>query len=494
MSFSRIAEMTRVPIRLNNNKRPSLAAFCFCVLITSCTQEEFLKTDPNLASYPFDDYVCADFTVEATEASFDQPLPIAEQDMSNGAHPIAGVVSHHALASDWINAFFNDLSAKRDIDTFIILSPRHYSQGDSYISLSPLPWQVGDTVVEVEKRYYEQFSHQLGLNADPWAFSGEHGIETLLPYIAHYFPDAKIMPILQKEKPLRLDLLSSLSDVVAEVIEREPGAFLLISSDFSHHEGVEITRTRDAKSRVFLEVLCDASLGIVGCDNIGSMFVLQDVLQSENQIRTVIRNHTDSLKISGEQELDITSYFFSYFTVPEHDSHDELFDAVRRSVREGLSGAKNVGFEDYIYSDANSGIAVRFRSGDTERGCIAYYKGISDFTSAAASAAKNAAFFDGRYPTIQRDELKDLTIEISLIGAGFKMTDPLNFIPGHHSLLITGPGGQAFLQASVAEQKDMNRKDFLRAVSLKAGLDADSWQESDFDLIRFPTEYFSEKF
>ncbi len=465
-----------------------------CLLLSACTQNHHFAEDPNLAAYPFDSYECADFTVKATTQSFHRRLPEPEQYIPADFQPIAGTVSHHALASDWINAFFHDLAEARDIDTFIIISPRHYAQGSSYISISPLPWLVDNEVVEVNQRFYDRFSQTLGLNADPWAFAGEHGIETLLPYIVHYFPDAEIMPILQKEKPLRLDILNALSGTVQEIMDDDEGAFLLISSDFSHHEGIEITHARDTRSRIFLEVIPDAFLGMLGCDNIGGMSVLQDTLQTKNYVQTVIRNHSDSLEISGEQEWDITSYFFSYFVVPETDIRKELTRAVRKSVRKGFRDSAPPEFKDYPYTDADEGIAVRFRSGNAERGCIAYYKGVSDFKTAAASAARNAAFSDGRYPPIRRDELKDLTVEISLIGAGCRMNSPLDFVPGRHSLLLNGPGGRAFMQASVAAQNNMTREDFLNAVTRKAGLDAESWRKPEYELIRYPTNYFTENF
>ena len=484
----------RNSIHSHSNKRHAVCILGFCLLLSSCAPSSRSEADPKIESYPFDTYVCADFTIQATTESFSRPLPVAEQRIPSDYTPIAGTVSHHALASSWINAFFSDLADTRDVDTFIILSPRHYAQGDSYISISPLPWRIGDTIIEVDESLYEHFSQSLDLNSDPWAFSGEHGIETLLPYIAHYFPDATIVPIIQKEKPLRLDILDSLSDAVNEAMDKEPGAFLLVSSDFSHHEGIEITRARDTRSRIFLEVIRDASLGIVGCDSIGSMSVLQDFLQSKYLVRTVIRNHTDSLTISGEQEWDITSYFFSYFTVPEDNNQNELLNAARKSVRRELRTTDSGEFQDYRYSKNDEGIAVRFRAGDAERGCIAYYKGVSDFPSAVASAARNAAFYDGRYLPIIKDELKDLTIEISLIGPGIIMDSPLDFVPGSHSLLINGPGGRAFMQASLAEESDYTREEFLRALSLKAGLTTESWKDPEFDIIRYPTDYFSKRF
>lgn len=469
---------------------------CTISFSASCTGnvKELQTMDENIRSFPFDFYSCEAGIVAACLESMDSSAEItgAEQTLPEGGKIIAGTVSHHALASEYINAYFSDLSAARSIDTFIIISPRHFPQGDSYISISPLPWDTGSGTVEVDTELYNRFSEELNLASDPWAFVGEHGIETLLPYIQRYFPEAGILPILQKETPLRLDIIARLAAVTRQVIEQNENTFLLLSSDFSHHEGPVVTQQRDRKSRIFLEEINAASLQLVGCDNIGGMSVLKEVLGAFPTVTTSIRNHSDSLEISGEQELDITSYFFSYFGLPDPEQNRKMLETARSSVRRHFRHPAISEFTEYPYSDNPGGVAVRFRSGAAERGCISYYEGVSDLPSAVASAAVNAAFFDGRYPPVEEHELKDIQIEISVIGPGVVLENPLDFISGAHSLRISGPGGHAFMQASLSVENQWSREYFLRALCRKAGLPRDTWQDNDYQLVRYPTYSFSD--
>jgi len=88
----------------------------------------------------------------------------------------------------------------------------------------------------------------LQIPEDREAMHFEHGIGTLLPFIANYFPQAKIVPIVIDEKHKNISMLYQLADILYQIISQDPTVFLLISVDFSHKAGREQTFERDTRS------------------------------------------------------------------------------------------------------------------------------------------------------------------------------------------------------------------------------------------------------
>lgn len=79
------------------------------------------------------------------------PNEIQLADVPRDIRPIAGTVSHHLLVGPIIDHWFKLLQERRKIDTFFILSPRHFKQGLYPISITRLDWDAGLTTVKAHK-------------------------------------------------------------------------------------------------------------------------------------------------------------------------------------------------------------------------------------------------------------------------------------------------------------------------------------------------------
>jgi AmmeMemoRadiSam system protein B len=243
----------------------------------------------------------------------DTPPPLCEA-LPPGAVPWAGTVSHHLLAASLIDAWFATLRRSRDIELFIIISPRHWNQGVRTVSLSGLPWDMGQALVLVDLAALERLKRELDEEEDPTAFPGEHGVGTLLFSLHRHFPNARILPIIVPVDALDIETGRRLATALQ--IFFPPGRnhhnFLLISTDFSHHHGVAETARRDHRNRRFLETLTLNRLPRTSCDNRTGLYILSRLAGRQNVIYTHILMHTDSFHLSGQGKEDITSYFFSF--------------------------------------------------------------------------------------------------------------------------------------------------------------------------------------
>lgn len=133
------------------------------------------------------------------------------------------------------------------------------------------------------------------------------------------------------------------------------------------------------------------------------------------------------------------------------------------------------------------GLAIRFVQDRQDRGCIAFYQGIENWNQAAQISALSAALFDPRYDNITLQELSFLDIEIAIFGEFFPMIDPLDFVPGMDSIIMEYQGQRTLLQATLAEQRNLSKSQFLDTLCRKAGYEQDFWKKEDLLFFRAST-------
>jgi len=247
--------------------------------------------------------------MESESPPFAMPLNIPPRDY----FPWAGIVSHHILAHDYIDAWFSRLSQMRDIKRFYIISPDHYGVSLQPFSLTAGSWDSGFGFVESDVEKVNELAEIPGAALDPNVFFIEHGISALMPYLKKYFPRAKAVAVtVNAESEVNTRTGRQLTDALEKEFtdEKKQENFLLISSDFSHKGSVDETALNDFKSMQYLNNTNSAFWNMVICDNRMGIYIL-DRLGKRN-MKSVILYHTNSYDIYGYDE-DITSYFFVYF-------------------------------------------------------------------------------------------------------------------------------------------------------------------------------------
>lgn len=229
--------------------------------------------------------------------------------------PVAGTVSHHFLTDRYIDSWFLELKNLREVKNIFIISPSHYQKEKTYVSLATGKWLLpdGSSICSNDVIVNEILS-TMEQTEDRDVFINEHGINTLIPYIIHYFPDAKIVPIVViGEPPLNLIETKKITAALKPFFTGRKASdnFLLVSTDFSHHQNLETTLDRDKKSKIFFDNPSADNYRYAICDNRPSIYVLEKLFS--RTIRSSVLYNTNSYLLSGKDEDDITSYFFSFF-------------------------------------------------------------------------------------------------------------------------------------------------------------------------------------
>ena len=252
------------------------------------------------------------------EKEYGEPLsPVPVEIPPQGFFPWAGIVSHHVLAHEYLDAWFAQLSKIRKPKRFYILSPDHYGLSLEPYSLTNGSWESGFGFVESDSKKVRKLAEMLEVDMDPGLFASEHGVSTLMPYIKKYFPKARVIAIAyESEAPVNIPISGRLADVLEK--EFDAGGkrenFLLVSSDFSHRGDLEETQRRDSYSEQYLRGNESAAWNMVSCDNRQGIYILDRL--GKNALRPCIFYHTNSWEISKQGEDNITSYFFAFFADP----------------------------------------------------------------------------------------------------------------------------------------------------------------------------------
>jgi len=230
------------------------------------------------------------------------------------ALPWAGIVSHHTLAHEYIDAWFFNLSQARSPKRFFIISPDHYNLSLDHYSLTTGSWDSGFGIVESDIEKVLEMTRLLEVVPGEKAFEIEHGISALIPYIKKYFPQSKVVAVvISGGSGVNTLIAGRLAGVLEKEFDKQGKKenFLLISSDFSHNGSLEETAINDLKSEQYLRNSKNVSWNTVICDNRYGIYILDRLGKKSMESR--ILSHTNSFEISGADK-DITSYFFVYFS------------------------------------------------------------------------------------------------------------------------------------------------------------------------------------
>ena len=141
-----------------------------------------------------------------------------------------------------------------------------------------------------------------------------------------------------------------------------------------------------------------------------------------------------------------------------------------------------------------SGVFVTLRTGEGElRGCIGSIRAVEPLYKAVASSAISAAFRDPRFLPVNRNELPNLALEISVMSPLERVQSVDEIEIGRDGLVISRGRYAGLLLPQVATEYQWDRDTFLDQTCVKAGLPRGSWRGEDTRIERFSAEVFCEQ-
>ncbi len=127
------------------------------------------------------------------------------------------------------------------------------------------------------------------------------------------------------------------------------------------------------------------------------------------------------------------------------------------------------------------------------RGCIGHMHARMPLYKSVIEMAVAAAFEDSRFPSVQKEELDNIEIEISVLSPMERISDYNQIQMGIDGVWIKKDFHSGVYLPQVAVDTGWDRETFLRSLcSSKAGLPADVYKDADTEIYIFQVEKFSE--
>lgn len=150
-------------------------------------------------------------------------------------------------------------------------------------------------------------------------------------------------------------------------------------------------------------------------------------------------------------------------------------------------------YEKYPVLKSHAGAFVTLTEHKQLRGCIGYIIGDQPVFKTVCDAAIQAAVHDPRFSPLREDELKIISIEISILSEPFLLNSYDEIELGKHGLILEERGRRGLLLPQVPIEHKMNKEEYLEAICQKSGLTRNYWREKELKLKGFTATVFSEK-
>jgi AmmeMemoRadiSam system protein A len=141
------------------------------------------------------------------------------------------------------------------------------------------------------------------------------------------------------------------------------------------------------------------------------------------------------------------------------------------------------------------GAFVTISVGGALRGCIGHIAADRALGVVVREMTVAAAQDDPRFPPVERDELPELAVEISVLSEATPVVppvDPAGITVGRDGLMVRRGQNVGLLLPQVARDHHWGADALLAAACRKAGLPPDAWREPGTELFTFQAEVFGE--
>jgi AmmeMemoRadiSam system protein B/AmmeMemoRadiSam system protein A len=400
-------------------------------------------------------------------------------------------------------------------NVFIIgTSHREYFEGASVYSIGNYITPLGEARVN-RKIARELIENNRNISFNPAAHNREHSIEVQLPFIQYHFEEQPLLvPIV-----LGSSSVSAARDLAASLLPYfTPENLFIISTDFSHYpsyrDALKVDQmTGDAilmndPKHFYSALQKSSSLNIANLATpaCGWSSVMALLYMSE---------HDPGMKItpvlyrnSGDAPIGDHERVVGYWAIAGHevlvdppqfalsDQDKMMLLGISRStlesylIRQEIPEINPAGLSESLQKNAGAFVSL-YKHGEL-RGCIGsffsqepLYRVVQDMTVAAATR-------DTRFYPVDRGELEDISIEISVLTPLQKIGSIDEFQLGRQGIYMRKDGRSGTYLPQVAEQTGWDKEEFLgHCAKDKAGIGWEGWKEAE--LFVYEAIVFGEK-
>lgn len=453
---------------------------------------------------------------KATATRFKGPLNINGLIVPHAGYQYSGTVASAGY----------QLLDKKSIKRVIILAPSHFEpiKGIALPFYTVYQTSLGDLTVDTNI-VAKLAKHELfTINRRVW--SKEHALEIQLPLVQEYLnADIKIVPMIVGSIPM--NKLTELADALAPYIT--PKTLVIVSSDFTHYgprfgfmpfaHSAQVQEDIKALDHRFIDAILNkkaadvvALLQQTGITVCGAMpILLFKLLQEKNiwpnvQAKLIDYNTSKAVSSEGQDSVSYASIIFYQQPVAtetenampsEKDKKTMIATAwqvLRNECNGGPSSQKvNVMIDQTVYTRQKHGVFVTLYKSGNLRGCMGRIVPDKPLYALIPEVAGMAAFQDPRFKPVTSDELKDITISISILTDPVPVASYRDIKLGTHGIILKHGSRSALFLPKVATEQRWDLATTLQQLSFKAGLPHNAWQSPDAKFEVFESIDFAQK-
>jgi AmmeMemoRadiSam system protein B len=225
-------------------------------------------------------------------------------------------VPHHLLAADLIAGAFA-LASGQNYRRIIILSPDHFQRSSTPFAVAVRDFQTVMGEVRIDAAAVARLREN-PLVSGSNLFSHEHGVRALLPFVAHYFPGARVVAVAlhRDSQPCQWDCLAQ---TLAPLLTGD--TLLVQSTDFSHYLPWPKARRYDQETlRVLSAGDPEAVTGLKQpqhLDSRGAQYLQLRLQKQVYQARLAVVASRNSQEYTAQPLASTTSYLVQLYS-PEN--------------------------------------------------------------------------------------------------------------------------------------------------------------------------------
>lgn len=446
---------------------------------------------------------------------------------------IAALISPHAgyVYSGPVAAWGYSLLEKGQFETVVVISPSHTEyfpyasvfDGSAYVTpLGSVEVDAGLAAAIAEGGDRIRLDSRGHVPAR--GGRGEHALEVQIPFLQVALGEFRLVPIVMGDQSR--EVVEQLGDAVGEALG-DSRVLIVASTDLSHFHDRKTARRLDDR---FMRMIEDEDAeGLLGALSDGSTEACGGgpsaaailAARSRGPVECSVLRYADSGDVTGDTG-NVVGYVSAVIARAGEDAGRAGIEADEEGAGETGSGEHDgeISRDDRIFLlrlarhviasssgldserpampgsevlGENRGGFVTLRKQGRLRGCIGYITPMKPLAETVEEMSYAAAFRDMRFPPVKKDEVEQLTIEVSVLSPVRQIDDPGVIEVGRHGIILSSGGRSGLLLPQVAEEYGWDRETFLDQTCLKAGLPPGAWKDGGTKVEIFSAEVFSEE-
>jgi AmmeMemoRadiSam system protein B len=219
-----------------------------------------------------------------------------------------GIVSHHLLANIDISRFFAEFTDQA-VCRVVIVGPNHYFPGGQPVTSTYQDYETPFGVVKTDAPFVQRLVGNGLITIDEGIIEEEHSISSLVPYVAAYFPQATVVPLILNQQ-FDVSALAALADGINE--NSNDCTIVVASVDFSHHLYSNMSALHDRRTVVALTQFDYVSFPKLEVDSRSSLAVVLQFFAKRGAEQLALEQQSSANIFDQYDSEDVTSYVFAH--------------------------------------------------------------------------------------------------------------------------------------------------------------------------------------